>query len=196
MSFLHNHTKLLSNNLRDGQSSQRRHPYNLVRAVILFIVGTVRGGSLNQMTVFQGGHIGQGALSIVPFGPNTHYMLCDHCLREAGAGGSNPLTPTSHFNDLAAFTDLLIPHLAHCCSSDEGLWRLYIFSGYLLVVYPSSLIAITNQNATYLTAIYVILNPVRIAAYNAVINLNIMTVKLIVYLQIKLEGFKAEIARD
>ena len=63
-------------------------------------------------------------------------------------------------------------------------------------VYPSSLIAIANHNATYLTVIYVILNPVRIAAYNAVINLNIMTVKLIVYLQIKLEGFKAEIARD
>ena len=69
-------------------------------------------------------------------------------------------------------------------------------SGYLLVVYPSSLIAITNHNAAYLTVIYVILNPVRIAAHNAVINLNIMTVKLIVYFQINLEGFKAEIARD
>ena len=65
-----------------------------------------------------------------------------------------------------------------------------------MVVYPSSLIAIANHNATYLTVIYVILNPVRIAAHHAVINLNIMTVKLIVYFQINLEGFKAEIARD
>ena len=85
----------------------------------------MRGGSLNQMMVFQGGHIGQGALSIVPFGPNTHYMLCDHCLREAGGGGSNPLTTLSLFNDLAAFTDLLIPHLAHLWPSDEGEWCIY-----------------------------------------------------------------------
>ena len=63
-------------------------------------------------------------------------------------------------------------------------------------MYLSSLIAIANHNATYLTVIYVILNPVWIAAHNAVINLNIMTVKLIIYLQINLEGFKAEIARD
>ena len=63
-------------------------------------------------------------------------------------------------------------------------------------MYPSSLIAITNHNATYLTVIYVILNPVRIAAHNAVINLNIMTVKLIVYFQINLKGFKAEVASD
>ena len=69
-------------------------------------------------------------------------------------------------------------------------------SGYLLIVYPSSLIAITNHNATYLTVIYVILNPVRIAAHDAVINLIIMTVKLIVYFQINLKGFKAEVARD
>ena len=69
-------------------------------------------------------------------------------------------------------------------------------SGYLLVVYPSSLIAITNHNTTYLTVIYVILNPVRIAAHDAVINLNIMTVKLIVYFQINLEGFKAEVTSD
>ena len=68
-------------------------------------------------------------------------------------------------------------------------------SGYLLIVYPSSLIAITNHNATYLTAIYVIVNPVRIAAHDAVINLIIMTVKLIVYFQINLKGFKAEVAR-
>ena len=63
-------------------------------------------------------------------------------------------------------------------------------------MYPSSLIAIANHNATYLTVIYVILNPVRIAAHDAVINLIIMTVKLIAYFQINLEGFKAEIARD
>ena len=69
-------------------------------------------------------------------------------------------------------------------------------SGYLLIVYPSSLIAITNHNATYLTVINVILNPVRIAAHDAVINLIIMTVKLIVYFQINLKGFKAEVARD
>ena len=61
---------------------------------------------------------------------------------------------------------------------------------------PSSLIAITNQNSPYLTAIYVILNPVRIAAHDAVINLNIMTVKLIIYFQINLKGFKAEVASD
>ena len=48
-----------------------------------------------------------------------------------------------------------------------------------MVVYPSSLITITNHNATYLTVIYVILNPVRIAAHDAVINLIIMTVKII-----------------
>ena len=69
-------------------------------------------------------------------------------------------------------------------------------SGYLLVVYPSSLIAIANHNATYLTVIYVIVNPVRIAAHDAVINLNIITVKLIVYFQINLKGFKTEVARD
>ena len=46
-------------------------------------------------------------------------------------------------------------------------------SGYLLVVYPSSLIAITNHNATYLTVMNVILNPVWIAAHNAVINLTL-----------------------
>ena len=63
-------------------------------------------------------------------------------------------------------------------------------------MYPSSLIAIANHNATYLTVIYVILNTVRIAAHDAVINLNIMTVKLIVYFQINLEGFEAEVARD
>ena len=65
-----------------------------------------------------------------------------------------------------------------------------------MFVYPSSFIAITNHNATYLTVIYVILNPVRIAAHDAVINLNIMTVKLIAYFQVNLKGFKAEIARD
>jgi len=63
-------------------------------------------------------------------------------------------------------------------------------------VYPSSLITIANHNATYLTVIYVILNPVRVAAHDAVINLIIMTVKLIVYFQINLEGFEAKIARD
>ena len=63
-------------------------------------------------------------------------------------------------------------------------------------MYPSSLIAVTNHNATYLTVKYVILNPVRIAAHDAVINLIIMTVKLIVYFQINLEGFEAEVARD
>ena len=63
-------------------------------------------------------------------------------------------------------------------------------------MYRSSLIAITNHNASYLSVIYVILNPVRIAAHDAVINLNIMTVKLIVYFQINLKGFKAEIARN
>ena len=65
-----------------------------------------------------------------------------------------------------------------------------------MFVYPSSLIAIANHNATYLTVIYVILNPVRVAAHDAVINLIIMTVKLIVYFQINLEGFEAKIARD
>ena len=65
-----------------------------------------------------------------------------------------------------------------------------------MVVCPSSLIAITNHNASYLTVIYVILNSVRIAAHDAVINLNIMTVKLIAYFQVNLKGFKAEIARD
>ena len=65
-----------------------------------------------------------------------------------------------------------------------------------MFVYPSSLIAIANHNATYLTVIYVIVNPVRIAAHDAVINLIIMTVKLIVYFQINLEGFEAKIARD
>ena len=65
-----------------------------------------------------------------------------------------------------------------------------------MFVYPSSLITIANHNATYLTVIYVILNPVRIAAHDAVINLIIMTVKLIVYFQINLEGFEAKIARD
>ena len=69
-------------------------------------------------------------------------------------------------------------------------------SSYLLVVYPSSLIAITNHNATNLSVINVILNPVRIAAHDAVINLNIMTVKLIVYFQINLKGFKAEVTSD
>ena len=63
-------------------------------------------------------------------------------------------------------------------------------------MHPSSLIAITNHYATHLTVIYLILNPVRIAAHDAVINLIIMTVKLIAYFQINLEGFKAEIARD
>ena len=59
-----------------------------------------------------------------------------------------------------------------------------------------SLIAITNHNATYLTVMNVILNPVWIAAHNAVINLNIMTVKLIVYFQINLKSFKAEVTSD
>ena len=63
-------------------------------------------------------------------------------------------------------------------------------------MYPSSLITIANHNATYLTVIYVILNPVRVTAHNAVINLNIMTVKLIVYFQINLKGFKAEVTSD
>ena len=119
----------------------RRHPCTPVRAVTLFIVRTVRGGSLNQMAAFQGGHIGQKALCIVLFGPYTHYMLWDFCLREAGAGGSNPLTPTSLFNGLADFTDLLIPHLAHCWPSDEASWRLYgnelvkvVFDGRLVFV--------------------------------------------------------------
>ena len=80
---------------------------------------------------------------------------------------------------------------------NSRLEDIFIYtSSYLLVVYPSSLIAIANHNATYLTVIYVILNPVWIAAHNAVINLNIMTVKLIVYFQINLKGFKTEVARD
>ena len=41
----------------------------------------------------------------------------EHCLREAGAGGSNPLTPTIFFNRLAANPHIqiqaLMHHLAH-----------------------------------------------------------------------------------
>ena len=64
------------------------------------------------------------------------------------------------------------------------------------MVYPSSLIAITNHNATYLAGINVIRNLVRIAAHDEVINLIIMTVKRIVYFQINIKGFKAEVTSD
>jgi hypothetical protein len=69
-------------------------------------------------------------------------------------------------------------------------------SGYLLVVYPSSLIAITNHNATDFTVINVIPNLVGVTAHNTVINFIIKTVKQIVYFQINLKSFKAEVARD
>ena len=69
-------------------------------------------------------------------------------------------------------------------------------SGYLSAVCPSSLIAIVNQNATYPSIISVILNPDRIAAHDAVVNLIIMPAEQIVYLQINLKNFKAEVARD
>ena len=69
-------------------------------------------------------------------------------------------------------------------------------SSYLLVVYPSSLISITNHNATDLTVINVIPNPVGITAHNTVINFIIMTVGQIVYFQINLESFKAKVASD
>ena len=65
-----------------------------------------------------------------------------------------------------------------------------------MVVYLSSLVAITNHNATDLTVINVIPNPVGITAHNTVINFIIMTVEQIVYFQINLKSFKAEVARD
>ena len=58
-------------------------------------------GSLNQKGCAKGVQMGHRVLSIVIYGPNRHNMLCGQCLREAGAGSSNLLTPTNLIKDLA-----------------------------------------------------------------------------------------------
>ena len=114
-------------------------------------------------------------------------------------GGSTPLTPSNILNALADFTDLVTLHLIQWW----GISALIRFRGcfrytsdYLLFVCLSSLIAITNHNATHLTVMDIIFNLVGIAAHNTVINFIIMTIEQIAYYQINLKGFKAEVARD
>ena len=113
MSSLLDHTKILSNNLRDGQSSQRRYPSIGVRAVIFYIVRTALGCSLNTKALFKGFQMGQGVLSIVPLGLNRYYMLCEGCPPKAEVVSSNLAGCANLFNDLADAGTVL------CCSMNS-----------------------------------------------------------------------------
>jgi len=79
---------------------------------------------MNQIGSFKGVYLGYQPLHVEVAGPNRHNLSWGRRLREAGSGGSNSLTPTNHFSELADFTDLLISHLVHLWSSDEGSWQL------------------------------------------------------------------------
>ncbi len=56
---------------------------------------------MNQIGSFKGVYLGYQPLHVEVAGPNRHKLSWGRRLREAGAGGSNPLTPTNQFNNLA-----------------------------------------------------------------------------------------------
>ena len=55
---------------------------------------------MNQIGRFTGVYLGYQPLHVEVAGPNRHKLSWGRRPREAGAGGSNPLTPTNKNNSL------------------------------------------------------------------------------------------------